>query len=530
MRWLRRLLFAFVPLLLTLFLAWYIAVATKRIAPYREQGHAPREDLSRWFPREKHGLNHVFLEGSAFQRGADFGRRTKELLEKQEDALVARFDEVFPRAIFQRLFILFAKTWFFDVDPYIKEEWRDEMHGVSLSAPKKYDYLADGYTRQLAYHGLHEAGQAFVDYGDDSFGCTVLAVPKGKNWLLGRNFDFEGGRIFDEEKILKWVKPAEGIPFVSVTWAGMVGAVTGVNREGVYVSLNAAGSRDFSRLGTPTSLLVLEALQHAKSAREAVELIRMAQTVIAEIFVVAGPGSPLFVVEKSPTRTVVKEHQQAVAVANHLLAPEWKEDSINAYRREELTSAARLKRGTAIVKELAGWKSVSVYDIAAGLRDKLAGGRPQVGHRSAIDAQIATHAVVYDTASRRLYVSLGPSLSGEFRGFDVAASLERGAPVEAGLIPADGAVPPAAYPRIKTDLAAYAELLNRKGNQQCAQAGETARGLAPRTEHYLKHLALGLLWKTCGAPDKARPELEAALSLSPAYARERRLAEKLLAK
>ena len=64
--------------------------------------------------------------------------------------------------------------------------------------------------------------------------------------IIGRNFDFEGGRIFDDEKILKWVFPSNGIPFVSVIWAGMVGAVTGVNASGVYISINAAGTVCFN--------------------------------------------------------------------------------------------------------------------------------------------------------------------------------------------------------------------------------------------------------------------------------------------
>ncbi len=75
------------------------------------------------------------------------------------------------------------------------------MYGISRSAPRKYDYLADPYTRQVAYHGLHEVGQMMVDQGfEEGMACTVIAVKRGRQWILGRNFDFEGGRIFDKEK------------------------------------------------------------------------------------------------------------------------------------------------------------------------------------------------------------------------------------------------------------------------------------------------------------------------------------------
>lgn len=503
-----------------------VAISRKAIAPAPPEASLEVKGEAPWFPKARHGVNHVFLEGNPFERGFRFGRATRELLLRQEDALMAKFHEVFSSAVARKAFILLARSWFYDLDSEIHEDWRREMHGVSLSAPAKYDSLADPYTRQLAYHGLHEAGQAFVDYGEEGFGCTVLAVPKPGGWLVGRNFDFEGGRIFDEEKVLKWVYPERGLPFVSVTWAGMVGAVTGVNAKGVYISLNAAGSEDYSRLGTPTTLVLLEALQTGATAAQAVEVIRNARTVITEIFVVTAPGAPIYVVEKSPQRTAVREHRGPAAVANHLVDPAWEGDKINAYRRDELTSAARLARATEIVKELGTWKIVSAADMVAGLRDKLAGGRAQLGHRSAIDALIATHAVVYDSAKGYLWVSLGPSLSGGFRGFDVAKTLEQKQPVVVGDLPADGAAPPATYARAREDIADYTRVLTNSSELNCPR--ELAALEARPTAHYLRAFALGALEELCGSREKAAARWEEGLSLSPAYARERKLAERAL--
>ena len=527
MRSVLRLLLLALGLCLLLLAAGAVLVSRKAIAPPPPEASLVVRGEAPWFPRSEYGVNHVFLEGDAFERGFRFGRATKDLLLRQEDALMARFHEVFSTAVARKAFVLLARSWFYDIDQEIHEDWRREMHGVSLSAPAKYDSVADAYTRQLAYHGLHEAGQAFVDYGEEGFGCTVLAVPKGKgSWLVGRNFDFEGGRIFDEEKVLKWVYPERGLPFVSVTWAGMVGAVTGVNANGVYVSLNAAGSEDFSRLGTPTTLVLLEALQAGATAEEAVEVIRKAQTVITEIFVVTAPGAPLYVVEKSPERVVVREHREAVAVANHLEGEAWKGDKINAYRRDELTSAARHTRATEIAKELAAWKTVSAADIVAGLRDKLAGGRAQLGHRSAIDALIATHAVVYDSAKGQLWVSLGPSLSGRFRGFDVAKTLAARKPVVVGELREDGAAPPALYYRARADIAEYTRVLAKPGAIDCS-SGLSAMA-ARSTAHYLRDFAQAALEERCGSKVAAAALWERGLALSPAYARERKLAEKAL--
>ncbi len=48
----------------------------------------------------------------------------------------------------------------------------------------------------------------------------------------------------------------------------------------------------------------------------------------------------------------------------------------------------------------------------------------EFGHRSALDAAIATHAVVMDSTDRSLWVSEGPHLMGRFVRFDLARLLD----------------------------------------------------------------------------------------------------------
>jgi isopenicillin-N N-acyltransferase-like protein len=78
------------------------------------------------------------------------------------------------------------------------------------------------------------------------------------------------------------------------------------------------------------------------------------------------------------------------------------------------------------------------------LRDKRGPGSTELplGHRSAIDALIATHSVLMDTTARILWVSEGPHATGRFVEFDLAELLdlsysppETSEPVEA--LPAD---------------------------------------------------------------------------------------------
>jgi isopenicillin-N N-acyltransferase-like protein len=59
------------------------------------------------------------------------------------------------------------------------------------------------------------------------------------------------------------------------------------------------------------------------------------------------------------------------------------------------------------------------------LRDRKGPGASPLplGHRHAIDALIATHAVVMDATARMLWVSEGPHLAGRFLRFDLAQLL-----------------------------------------------------------------------------------------------------------
>jgi hypothetical protein len=420
-----------VLLLVWLVLSWTVLLYHRTtLAPppirYADQDLEPHG----WFyPKEQYGLNQLFLKGTPYARGVAAGRLTKDLLKREEDSLIKQFTSFFPNVFYRWGLTVGLMRYFWGIDRFAEPAMLEEMYGVSLSAPPQYDRLLSPYTRQLAYHGLHEVGQMFVDFGDPSMACTLFAVPYEKSWLIGRNFDFEGGKVFDEDKILKWVFPTVGHRYLSVIWGGMVGAVTGVNDAGVYISINAAGSTDYRRYGMPTTLVVTKALEESANAEAAVEIIKSATTFITDIFVVAD-REHAYRIEKSPRRVAVEPIERPTVVANHLLSPLWKEDKINHYRTTELTSQARFDRGE---KLLAATKTPNPEVMARWLRDKgeHEGKSLPLGNRRAIDALIATHAVIYDAAKGILYVSQGPAVTGKFIGYDLAATFGSTGPAKA---------------------------------------------------------------------------------------------------
>ena len=497
----------------------------------------PAKTLASYSDKKEFGIHQMILSGDPYTRGLNAGKLTKDILFKQEAELVSKLRGWVPsEAVIQGL-ILIAGHWFVGADKYFQPWALEEMYGVSQSAPHEFDYLTDGFTRQVAYHGLHEVGQLMVDQKGDDMGCTVVATPYKKNWILGRNFDFEGGRVFDEDKIMKWVFPDEGNAYVSVIWAGMVGVVTGVNERGLYISINAAGTSDFKRLGTPSTIVTLQALQFAKNLDEAIAIYKNAQMFITDIFVLMDAKSGRIVrIEKSPRHTEVIEETSPVVVTNHLVAPRWKDDVINEFRRNELTSLIRETRGKQLVTELDGenLKDGRALEnrILGILRDKGVddeGHRAPVGDRRGIDSLIATHSVIYNGADHQLWVSQGPSLAGAFTGFDLARSFAERHPVKVGTLPRDEALSDQDYADIHLSehVTTEAEALFKK--KKCAEGEAMLSKVAAIFHQHSDYLtARGDLEECKGDHAQAKKEWALALAHAPAYAKEvRALREKL---
>jgi hypothetical protein len=332
------------------------------------------------------------------------------------------------------------------------------------------------------------------------------------------------------------VFPDKGYAFVSVIWAGMVGGVTGVNENGIYLSINAAGSTDFRRLGTPSTLVWHKAMQNSKTIDDAIRIIRDETMFITDIFVVADKKSgKAFRIEKSPDAVEVIPILGPSIVANHLISERWKNDSFNAYRRDELTSLQRQRRGESILKSFsnsATQDSEYVENFALNvLRDKadLDGEPLHLGNRKAIDGLLATHSVVYNASSDVLYVSQGPGVSGAFTGFDLRASFQKKSPVAVKSLPRDPRVSDEDFYRVGrsvVEVARAQELLKHGKCDEAALKLETARSYFYESSAYYSNL--GDFHNCKGSLAKAKDAWKKALALSPAYARQvRSLKEKL---
>lgn len=160
----------------------------------------------------------------------------------QEQVFVDRIREFIPSEGYLKFLGGMIRIFNRNLGRHVPEEYRREIYARSLYCSHDFDAIGTPYERQLNYHAAHDIGHAMSQYmlvGCSSFAAWGGASDDGKP-VVGRNFDFYMGDDFTRNKIVTFCRPQAGHPFASIGWAGMIGVLSGMNSEGLTVTINAA--------------------------------------------------------------------------------------------------------------------------------------------------------------------------------------------------------------------------------------------------------------------------------------------------
>ena len=392
-----------------------------------------------WMSRER-GIWEYHLQGDPLSIGYAHARLGTPLLVRTDEYMFSEMRHYVPSPValfFIRLGVLLRYRGLLASVP---PDMQVEMTGLSIGQPELHADFLPLYHRIVFYHALHDITQtleqspllgctAFAAMGDATAGGDAATTG---HLILGRNFDFEGPPIFDADKAVLFFRPSGPgkLPFVSIAWAGMTGVVTGLNTAGIYASVNALRSDDKGQTGIPVELLLREILERAHTLDEAIDLVSHRPVFVPDLYLLGdGNRREAAVIERSPTRAVVRRSRDVLGVANHALSPEFANDRESARLRTELTSGARQARVDELLAKNRG--KIDPALALAMLRDKRGVGDKVLGlgNRNALDALIATHSVVVDATARVLWVGQGPHALGRYVAFDLRRELpEAGGP------------------------------------------------------------------------------------------------------
>ncbi|MCY0976409.1 C45 family autoproteolytic acyltransferase/hydrolase [Chryseobacterium wangxinyae] len=376
-----------------------------------------------YLTKNKQSLWEIYIKGNPLQLGYNNGALTQDLMQHQEQIFFSKVETFVPSKFKQNLLRSLLKWYNRKMYLNVRDDDQAELYGLSQYSSYQYNFIAPKFRRIMYLHGAHDIGHAMQDLM--VVGCTSLAVwnenTEDGNLLIGRNFDFYVGDEFSKNKVVSFVEPEDGIPYLSVSWPGMIGVVSGMNKEGLTVTINAGKSKIPMTAKTPISLLTKEILQYAKNIDEAITIAKKRKVFVSEsILVGSANDKKAVIIEVSPGNFGVHDvnNSSKVFCTNHFQSDAYKSDKRNQkqileshseYRYEKLQEL--LEKNTKLNPE----KMASILRDKFGSKDKSIG----YGNEKAINQLLAHHAVIFSPNKRLVWVSSSPYQLGEFVCYDL---------------------------------------------------------------------------------------------------------------
>ncbi|WP_395047326.1 C45 family autoproteolytic acyltransferase/hydolase [Flavobacterium sp.] len=373
--------------------------------------------------KNKQNLWELYVEGDALERGLAFGSLSDSLLKKQEAVFFSKIKDIVPSKFKQKLLRIFLKWYNRKLYLNVTEEYKTEIYGISQYSSHDFDNIAPPYLRSLYLHGAHDIGHALQDLA--LVGCSSFAAWGNKSedgsLILGRNFDFYAGDDFAKDKIVAFVNPKQGYPFMMVTWAGMIGACSGMNNEGLTITINAGKSKIPLIAKTPISIFTREILQYAKNIDEAIAIAKKRQVFVSEsIMIGSANDKKAILIEVSPNNFGVfdVENSNQLICSNHFQSENLKNNDRNKYQITNSHSKYRYDRMIELFDKNLKINPKSASEILRnkeGLNNLPLG----YGNEKALNQMIAHHGIIFKPEQRLVWVSANPYQLGEFVCYDL---------------------------------------------------------------------------------------------------------------
>lgn len=368
------------------------------------------------------GLYEMRVCGGPFERGEAIGKLGADLLYQQEKAFADKLFEMVPSSRYRAFLHYFITIFNRRLGASVPLEYRQEIKAMSASCTHEFDEFGSPYERQMQYHSAHDIGHVMQDYM--LVGCTSFAVwgleSADSSLLMARNFDFYMGEEFAKNKLVLFEKPDSGYAYVSVTWPGMLGVVSGMNTQGLAVTINASKLEVPSSSATPISILVKSILQYASNIEEAEKIAASFKTFVCEsILVGSANDGRAVIIEKTPSDMgVYSAGNTRIICTNHYQSDRFRDDTVNVENIRVSDSGYRYRRVQQLLDSLG---TIDYLKAAAVLRDVRGVDGEDVGYCNdlSINQMLAMHSVIFKPAEKKIWVSTSPWQFGKFVCFDL---------------------------------------------------------------------------------------------------------------
>lgn len=365
----------------------------------------------------------LYIQGDPLHRGLLAGALMDSLIEYQESAFLGIVNHYIPSQSKQRFINGFVRWYNRKIYKYIAPEYKVELYGMSRYLSDKYDFIAPPYPRQLYLHAAHDIGHALVNFSLVNE-CSSAALwgkqsPDG-DLIVGRNLDFYVGKKFAENQLILFNRPTHGIPYVSIAWPGMMGVVSGMNKEGLTITMNAGESKIPLTAREPISIVARSILEHASTIAQAIVIAKKSKVFVSEsLLITSAKDNRAISIEISPKNFGVYEAGKGRLVCtNHFQSKAYKNDKRNHERIIDGHSMYRFMRMNELLDHT---DSITPQKMAAILRNKegLNDVKLGYGNEKAINQLLCHHGVIFRPEQHKLWISSHPYNLGAFTCYDL---------------------------------------------------------------------------------------------------------------
>jgi hypothetical protein len=240
--------------------------------PYRQHrpAHAARKpgELDRVYNLESfRSLPIVYLRGTPYEIGWQRGDALRDEIQAAnrlaEQNIDARAAESLPIPLVNELLVdLTLWKAHETLEGRLDDRYKAELRGMADASGVS---LRD-FKRHLAVSELFAASCS-------SFAAMNTATEDGR-LIQTRNLDWAIESNAQDYAVIEAVKPSGRNAYISVTFAGFPGVLSGINEHGICVSEIGAGSAAKTLDGTPMVFLLRKVLEEAQTLDQAVAIVR----------------------------------------------------------------------------------------------------------------------------------------------------------------------------------------------------------------------------------------------------------------
>jgi hypothetical protein len=252
--------------------------------------------------RHVNGYQVLTLRGTPEEMGTAHGKLLGPTVRRVVDDVILHGEAATPEA-YARLMAGTAQ-----MERQLPDDIRRELCALAVAAQVKYEDLV----------ALQLFGDVWRASNCSSFAVFGPATATGEP-VIGRNFDFWDHGVGEYASLIISYRPEQGLPFMTITWAGIINGWTAMNTSGLVAANNTSWGRSDSLDGLSTCFMIRKIVQHARTVAQGVDIVQNTPRACGTNMLIAG-GSPAnaAVVEYDHEDVAVRWAERDVVIAtNH---------------------------------------------------------------------------------------------------------------------------------------------------------------------------------------------------------------------